>query len=143
MRNLLVALALAGISCASGEERRVSESIAAAVAAGPGSAVVLGDIAPFTWDRVCLLGPYTAAQEVERLSGLPGAATSAHGIESSDSINVLMFIADKRIAASIAHPRRDGDFAPELVGACYPRRDASFVVRLPPARGSGNIGPRE
>jgi hypothetical protein len=144
MRNALVlSIGLASLSAACGDEAQVSRSIAAAVAAGPGTPVILGEHAPFTWHKVCLLGPYTAASDVDRLVGVQGAAHSAHGIQTSDSINVLMFVADGRIAASVAHPRTAGDFAREVVGACYTRAEATFSVRVPPPGEWGNIGSRE
>ena len=58
-----------------------------------------------------------------------------------DGINVLMFVRDARIAASVAHARNQKDFGPEVVGKCYSREQANFSVRVPPANSWGNIGP--
>jgi hypothetical protein len=141
MRTILALLALAGFTSGCGGEEPVNQSIAASVQKGPGTRLVLAEHTGFAWDKVCVLGPFTPDDEVDSLAGIRGAAGQAHGIRSSDGINVLMFIREGRIAASIAHTRDRGDFGPEVVGKCYSRGQANFSVRVPPADGWGNIGP--
>lgn len=138
------AIAAIGLSAtlACGGEAAVRRSMAAAVARGPGTRLVLAEHAPFGWDKVCVLGPYTSDDRVDAITGLQGAARQAHDIGSSDAINLLMFIDDGRIVASIAHPRRQGDFGPELTGKCYTRESASFIVRVPPPGKWRTIGSR-
>ena len=139
--RMLASLALAAISSACGSEGPVNKSIAASVQKGPGTRLVLAEHTGFSWDKVCILGPYTPDDEVDSLTGIQGAAEQAHDIRSNDGINVLMFVRDARIAASVAHPRNQGDFGPEVVGKCYSRERANFSVRVPPANRWGNIGP--
>lgn len=78
--------------------------------------MALVDHATFAWDKVCIFGPYTPDGDIDAATGIQGAAAQAHDIRSSDGIDVLMFIHEGRIAASVAHPRHRGDFGPELVG---------------------------
>jgi hypothetical protein len=102
---------------------------------------VLAEIATFPWDRVCIFGPYTANEDIDAATGIPGSSTRAFDIRSNDAIDVFLFIDDERIIASVAHDRRRGDFGPEVVRKCYSREDGIFVVRKPPADGRGDVGP--
>ena len=119
----------------------MSRSIAASVEKTPGTRLVLAEHTGFPWDRVCILGPYTPDEKVDSLTGVQRAAVQAHDIRSNDGINVLMFVREGRIAASVAHPRNRGDFGPEVVGKCYSREEANFSIRVPPPNSWGNIGP--
>ena len=134
-------LVLAVFSSACASEAPLNRSIAAAVEKGPGTRLVLAEHARFPWDRVCILGPYTPDDKVDSMTNVRGAARQAHGIRSDDSINVLMFVREDRIAASVAQARNSGDFGPEVVGKCYSRERAVFSVRAPPPNSWGNIGP--
>ena len=139
--RMLAPLVLASLGSACRSDGPVNKSIAATVEKGPGTRLVLAEHAGFSWDKVCILGPYTPDDKVDSLTGIQGAAGQAYDIRSNDGINVLMFIRDARIAASVAHPRNQGDFGPEVVGKCYSREQANFSVRVPPANSWGNIGP--
>ena len=139
---MLALLALAGLSSACGNEGAVNRVIAASVEKGPGTRLILAEHTGFPWDRVCILGPYTPDDSIDALTGVQGAAGRAHGIGSNDGINVLMFVSDDRLVASVAHARNRGDFGPEVVGKCYSRAEANFSVRVPPANSWGNIGPQ-
>lgn len=118
-----------------------SASIANAVASGPGTRLALADHAAFPWEKACIFGPYSPDDKVEAVTGVRGAASRAHGIGSNDGINVVMFIHEGQVVASVAHPRNHGDFGPEVVGQCYSRDRSVFVVRRPPTNSWGNIGP--
>jgi hypothetical protein len=114
-------------------------SIAALVRAGPGTQVVLADHAAFAWERACIFGPYTSDKDIDALTGISGAATRAFDIRSNDGIDVLMFVHEGQIAASVAHQRSQGDFSPEVVGKCYSREQAVFAVRNPPPGGGARL----
>ena len=137
----MLALVLASVGSACGSEGPVNKSIAATVEKGPGTRLVLAEHTGFAWDKVCILGPYTPDDKVDSLTGIQGAAGQAYDVRSNDGINVLMFVRDARIAASVVHSRTQGDFGPEVVGKCYSREQANFSVRVPPAKSWGNIGP--
>lgn len=130
---------LGTVSCAADD--RVSMSIGASVNRGVGTGVALVDHATFAWDKVCIFGPYTSDADIDGVAEVQGAAKQAHGIQSRDDIDVLLFVHDGDIAASVAHPRDHGDFGPELVGKCYSRQQAVFSVRKAPADSWGTIGP--
>jgi hypothetical protein len=119
----------------------VSASIGGAVQEGTGTRLALADHATFAWEKVCIVGPYTSDDQVDAITGIPGAAAHAFDVRSSDTIDVLMFIDQRRIVLSIEHQRNRGDFGTELLGRCYPRAQAVFSVRDRPAGGWGNIGP--
>lgn len=138
-RSLLIAaIVLGAIRCGSGP---ISDSIRVTVARGPGTRLALTEHVTFAWDKACVLGPYTADDKVEALTGIPGAAARAYDIRSKDGINVLVFIDGGRVTESVAHSRGRGDFGPELVGKCYSKEEAVFLVRTPPPGSWGNIGP--
>lgn len=137
--SALVLGTLTGIGC--GRSNPVSRAISEAVAEGPGTQVALAAHADFMWDRVCIFGPYTADADVDRISGVPGAATRAFDIRENDGIDALVFFRGRQVAASFAHPRRGADFGPELIGRCYSREQAVFSVRVPPPNSWGELGP--
>jgi hypothetical protein len=138
-RLVFLGLSILSFGCAS--EGPVNRSIAASVEKGPGTRLILSEHTGFPWDRVCILGPYTPDDKADSLTGVQGAAGQAHDIRSNDGINVLMFVSEGRIAASVAHARNRGDFGPEVVGKCYSREEANFSIRVPPPNSWGNIGP--
>ena len=139
--RILASLAITGLGSACASDGPVNKSIAATVEKGPGTRLVLAEHTGFSWDKVCILGPYTPDDKVDSLTGIRGASAQAHDIRSNDGINVLMFVKEAQIAASIAHARNQGDFGPEVVGKCYVREQANFSIRIPPANSWGNIGP--
>ena len=136
----VIAVALLGLMGCSGPDP-VSTSIGSVATQGPGTRLLLAEQAPFEWDRVCVFGPYTSDDHVKEVTGVDDSAAAAYDIRSNDRIDVLMFIAGDRIARSVAHSRARGDFGPELVGKCYSRAQAVFLVRTPPPDGWGDIGP--
>jgi len=135
---LIALLAATLLGC---QEEAIVAMIGAQVRRGPGQQLELSEVALFDWDRVCLFGPYTPAATLVQATGLPDAARTAHSIESNEGIALLLFIEGDRIAAEVTLPRAEGEFAPELLGKCYSRRDAVFAVRVVPQNSSGNIGP--
>lgn len=139
MRIPTVLIALSVVGC--GPSDPTSRSIANTVAGGPGTRLTLAEVATFPWDRVCIFGPYTPNDEVDAVTRIPGAARRAFDIRSHDGINVLMFIQNDRVIASVAHGRRYGDFGPEVVRKCYPRERAVFLVRQQAAGTWGTLGP--
>jgi hypothetical protein len=120
---------------------RISDSIGATVAQGAGARLAIAEHGPSSWEKVCVFGPYTSDEQVDAVTGIRGAAKRAYDIRSSDGINVLMFIERGQVIESVAHPRRHGDFGPELVRKCYLKEEAVFIVREPPTGSWGNIGP--
>lgn len=139
MGSLIVLVALALTACG---QDAIAAAISAYVRRGPGHYIVLSEMAPFGWDRVCLFGPYTPAEEVVQTAGVSGAARATRGIESNDGIDLLLFVEGDRIVREVELRRTYADFAPELLRKCYSRRDAIFAVRVAAENSHGNIGPR-
>ena len=137
--SLIVLVTLALTACG---QDAIAAGISTSVRRGPGHSIVLSEMAPFGWDRVCLFGPYTTAEEVVQITGTAKAARATHGIESSEGIDLLLFVEGDRIVREVELRRTYADFAPELLRKCYSRRDAIFAVRVAPENSYGNIGPR-
>lgn len=135
---LVAVVLLALVHCAGGP---ISDSIGATVGRGAGTRLALAEHTPSPWDRVCIFGPYTPDEDVDAVTGVPGASKRAFDIRSNDGINVLMFIDEGKVVESVTHSRGRGDFGPELVRKCYSKAEAVFVVREPAAGSWGNIGP--
>lgn len=139
--SLIFSIAAILSQCGCRSAYAISQSIATAVASGPGTRVALAEGAPFPWEKACIFGPYTPEDRIDTVTDIRGAAARAYDIRSNDGINVVMFIHDGAVVASVAHPRSQGDFGPEVAGQCYSRERSVFVVRVPPANSWGNIGP--
>ena len=135
----LLLIASTAVSCGSSP---ISNSIDRTVARGVGTPLVIAEHAPFAWDRVCIFGPYTSDETIDSVTGIKGASGHSFDVGISEAVNVLVFVDKSRVVESIAYTRRGGDFGPELVRKCYQRKDASFVIRIPPKGSWGNIGPR-
>jgi hypothetical protein len=140
IRLAVICFAAWGTGGCSGDDP-ASVSIGDIVNKGPGSRVVLAEHLTVPWDKACIFGPYTDSAEIRRTMELDVADGDARGIHTRDDTNLLIFIHDGRIVRSVAHPRARGDFAPEVVGKCYSKDQAVFLVRIPPAGSWGNIGP--
>jgi hypothetical protein len=135
----VIGLALGASACSGADP--VSTSIGQVVGKGQGSRVALAEHVTVPWDKACVYGPYTPAAEIHRTTGIDVTAADAHGVDTRDDINLLIFIHVGRVVRSVAHSRARGDFAPELLGRCYSRDQAVFLVRTPPVGSWGNIGP--
>lgn len=108
---------------------------------GPGSRVALAELLTVPWDKACLFGPYTDLAEIRRMVESDVTQGDVRGIRTRDDINLLLFIRDSRAVRSVARRRDRGEFAPDLVGKCYSREQAVFLVRSVPEGSWGNIGP--
>ena len=106
----------------------MSYVLAEQVDRGVGTSINLADLAPFRWDRLYVFGPGTPMATVrDSVGGLwPGAAR--YGSATSDTVSLLVFMADRRVLAAAVHPRRHGDFAPARTGRGYAPSEAVFRV---------------
>ena len=76
-----------------------------------------------SWDRVCVLSPYTTNQAAEQILGFRWDAESNTSITVSDGVNVLVFVQNQQVVAYTEHPRNKGDFS-KLQPRCLPRSQA-------------------
>ena len=146
MVALLVTILLGCVRSTDGlrDAEKVSVAIADRVREGPGTEVLLADLAPFGWRRVYIFGPYTPLKTLRDsldLRDLDEAQALGRGIEARDDITLLVFRFEHVGPESLAHPRAQGDFGPELVGQSYAPDEARFVVRVPLPGSWGAIGP--
>jgi hypothetical protein len=75
------------------------------------------------WSRVCFFGPYT--QKSSDVLGFNWDVTKKTAIESSDAINVIVFVTENRVDEFIVLPRGKADFW-KLSRQCFLRRNANF-----------------
>jgi hypothetical protein len=135
----LIVTAAAVLACSRPDA--VSAAIGDRVKEGPGTRLVLAAATGFPWERVCVVGPYTTPEQLRALAGTEIVASAAQGIAGRDDVNLLLFFSNGRVVRSTAHPRKEGDFGPDVVGKCYSREQAVFTVRRAPPGSWGNIGP--
>jgi hypothetical protein len=108
-----------------------SRDLATAVHSGSPS-VHLRAIPSRSWQRVYIFGPYTPPEQISAALGFSWSGSAAEVIQSSDSVNLLLFVRDQSVVMSVLHPCNHGDFVPESVGRNFARDDAEFaVVRRP------------
>jgi hypothetical protein len=112
-----------------------------AVGRGTGTVVSLDDIAPGSWRRVYLFGPYTPVSGIRDCLGILWAGRLSRGIEYRDDINLLIFEYSPHVLRSVAVRRGGADFGPEAVGRGYSVGEAHFVARDPSPGSWGNLVP--
>jgi len=126
MRIYLAALialtALAGCS----DGHRISATVAEQF--DRGDSIDLSQVGPATWDRVCVLGPYSINKDAEAALGFPWDAEANTSIAMSDGVNVLVFAHEQRVVAYTEHPRNKGDFS-RVNPSCMIRSRAKLVRR--------------
>jgi hypothetical protein len=133
--HVRVFLALSLTACGPRERPPPAEELHAelrrAVGRGTGTAVSLADIAPGSWRRVYIFGPYTPVSEIRACLGVLWARPLARGIQNRDDVNLLIFEYPGHAHRSVAVPRGAADFGPEAIGRGYSADEARFVVRDP------------
>lgn len=108
-----------------------SRGLAAAVLSGD-TTVNLRNIPSPSWQRVYIFGPYTHPSTISPALGFIWTGSDVDTIESSDGVNLLLFVRDRRVVMSVLHPRAEGDFVPDDVGHDFSRDEAEFaIVRRP------------
>ena len=120
------------LGCSSGSSP-ISKQIAVQLEASKTAPIDLSLVGPASWERVCVLSPYTTNQTAEQVLGFRWDAESKTSIAGSDGINVLVFVQKQQVVAYTEHPRNKGDFS-KLQPRCLPRSQAT-VKREPAAGG--------
>jgi hypothetical protein len=95
-------------ACSSGSN--ISEQIESQFKASEATSVNLAVVGPASWDRVCVLRPYTDNQRTAQVLGFKWDSEAKTSIAESDGINVLVFVQGKEVVAHTEHPRSKGDF---------------------------------
>jgi hypothetical protein len=129
IRNGLMLLLLLGIGTACSEnDQFISIQIEKRLEAANWESLDLALVGPAQWETVCVLPPYTNNAQAKAILGFDWDAEGRTAIKSSDSINVLVFLREKKVLAFSEHSRAKGDFA-ELAPSCLPRA-AAKVMRV-------------
>ena len=111
--------------CSSGNPA-ISEQITAQFDANRNTSIDLSVVGPASWERVCVLPPYTTNQTAERVLGFKWDAETKTSIAESDGVNVLVFVQNQQVVAYAEHPRSKGDFS-KLQPRCLPRSESKVT----------------
>lgn len=117
------------------------DSLAQALASGPGAEVRLEDAVSSGWRVVTLVGPYTSPESLLCCLGTDRSRVRTYGIESRDDVMLLVFAFPDGAHESVAVSRSAADFSPEAVGNRYDRTQARFAVRVPTDGSWGRLVP--
>ena len=127
------------LSACSGVNEEISAQIQAQYDASSTAPINLALVGPSTWERVCVLGPYTMNEHAEKVLGFKWDATGKTSIGGNDGINVLVFVKDSEVIAYTEYRRDKGDFS-QLTPHCLPRDQAIVVRQIDPnPRNNGGV----
>jgi hypothetical protein len=123
-RPMICTLALMTLGCA-GQPELDSPEIAQSLAAQAASSdtIRLAEIAPFAWDRVCILGPYGEQSRARKLVGFRLPEGAYRPLEESE--NLLIF-ANHGALARYTRVRRENDM-PASADTCTSKEEAVYV----------------
>lgn len=128
MKSLFITLPMLLVACTSGSPD-ISAQLAQQFASSESGAIDLAQLGPASWQRVCVLAPYTTNQQAELVLGFKWNAEGKTSIASSDGINVLVFVRSTDVVAYVEHSRNLGDFS-KLTPRCLSRANAKVVRQL-------------
>jgi len=103
---------------------------------GYASVIDLGALVEFSWDELYIFPPYTNRSQIEAALGLRWGWPRPLRIESSDSICLLVFLADGRVVRYVELHRSGADYAAVAALGPFTPGTAVFVVN---PEGSTNI----
>src|SRR5437667_2459831 len=128
MKHVFVTLAMFLVACTTGSPE-ISVQLAQQFAKSESTAIDLAQLGPPSWQRVCVLTPYTTNQQAELVLGFKWNAEGKTSIASNDGVNVLVFVRGTEVVAYAEHPRNLGDLS-ELNPRCLARANAKVVRRV-------------
>jgi hypothetical protein len=134
MAFVLAALAGCQLNSAS------SSSIADQFLASGRRSVNLSSAVPGSWERVCILGPYSNNAAANGALGFNWPAESLTSIKENDGISLLIFVQGKSVVGYVEQPRNVGDFT-NLSGRCFLRGSAKFKQVAHPKNGRVGLFP--
>ena len=133
MKLLALVLSLMLLLGCSSNSSPISAQITSQFETSNTAPIDLSVVGPASWERVCILLPYTTNQAAEKVLGFKWDAESKTSIARSDRINVLAFVQNQQVVSYTEHPRTKGDFS-KIQSRCLPRSHAT-VMREPGAGG--------
>ena len=117
-----------GVSACS-DLSKISLQIEAQFKASDTSPINLAITGPTSWERICVLGPYSNNTNAEKVLGFKWDAEAKTSIFVSDVVNVLVYIKENQVVAYTEHPRNIGDFS-QMNPPCLSRENAVVVRKL-------------
>ncbi len=114
------------LSACADRNHEINEQIQTQLQAKPMGPLDLALAGPSSWERVCVLGPYTTNEHAEKVLGFKWDATGKTSIGSNDSINVLVFAKGHQVIAYTEYPRNKEDFS-KMTPHCLTRNQASLI----------------
>ena len=124
-RTVLIVVFLFLSACAD-RNNQINAQIEAQLHAKPLGPLNLALVGPSSWERVCILGPYTTNEHAEKVLGFKWDATGKTSIGGNDGINVLVFAKGHQVIAYTEYPRNKGDFS-KMTPRCLNRNRATLI----------------
>lgn len=106
-----------------------------------GASVNLATAVPGTWEKVCVLGPYSNNETAKKTLGFEWNAETKTTIQTNEGISLLLFVQENKVIAYVEHPRNHGDFS-NLTPQCFPKEKAQFVHDPKPTKGWPGLFPK-
>gem|GEM_PF-7065307 len=126
---ILSALALAVVMIclrAQGGDMALRIRITRALNEGGGEALVMTNLAAFTWDELVVLGPKSSNDVQSDGGALPFYVRWMVGLSNRDDICVLAFKVRNRYRGHVVMPRKSGDFLPAVQAGPFTTETAVF-----------------
>jgi hypothetical protein len=124
------------------EHDSTSSAIAKQFAQSKGTSIInLAAAVPGTWEKVCVLGPYSNDNTARKTLGFEWSAETKTSIQTNEGIAVLLFVQDNKVVAFVEHPRNHGDFS-NLTTQCFPKQKAQFFHDPQPTKGWPGLFPK-
>ncbi|GGX95048.1 hypothetical protein GCM10007386_27550 [Pseudoduganella dura] len=134
--SLLALLAATTVSCS--EHDTITESISRQFKQTGRHSVDLHTAVPQSWNRVCILGPYSDKAATHATLGFKWDSDKVSDVATNDGIVLLAFVDNAGDADKVAfftnYPRGMGDFS-NLSRRCFARPDAKFEQVDRPLKG--------
>ncbi len=139
--SLLCGLVLAISAGCGSSTSEVSEEITRQFQASGRTFVNLAEVLPSSWDKVCILGPYSDNSAAKKVLGFPWDVETQSSIATKDDIGLLLFVKDTQVVEHVEHARRDGDFT-NLSRRCFQRDHSTFYHQTNPQKGWPGLFPK-
>lgn len=140
MRFASVLLALNLLTACAPGDSKVTNEIARKFKQSGGKSINLVEAVPSSWEKVCILGPYSNNKVAEEVLGFSWDVEARTSILLNEGISLLLFVRGKEVVESKEHPRGDGDFS-NLTRKCFARENAIFIHDPNPSEGWPGLFP--
>ena len=110
-----------------------SSAIARQFAESKGVSVNLATAVSGTWEKVCVLGPYSNNETSKSTLGFEWNVETKTTIQTNEGISLLVFVRANKVVAYIEHPRNHGDFS-NVTTQCFLKEKTQFVHDQKPTK---------